>query len=512
MWPSTTSAGRVWYPCNSKRFTGGIIRGSRVYTVFKNQGLVAEKQDQFWGGIMNNGFKGFRVKTPAIAVAAALAGLPAMVSASGFALIEQNASGLGNAYAGAAAAAEDASTIYFNPAGLTRLPGRQLVGAVHLIVPSAKFSPAGNNTSAFSTTGLAGPFAMNGNGGDAGEPAAVPNFYLSWQLDPKLFVGVGVNAPFGMMTDYDTNWMGRFHALKSAIETVNINPTVAYKVNEAFSMGLGLNWQRIDAELNKGINYSFLASAGSVPGVANNTEGSNSIKGNDSAWGFNFGFTFNPSPATTLGFSYRSAINYTLEGTVQYYARPAAIQGLLGVAAVANQAGDGAVSANVKMPASYSFAAKHKAGNWEFMADATKTEWSTIQTLNIVRSNGFLLESTPFNWRNTWRVGAGANYRYNSQWMVRTGIAFDETPTQDAFRTPRVPDQDRTWLSIGAQYRMSQQGVIDVGYAHIFVKDATINMNGAPALTSAQVAGRGSLIGSFNNKVDILSVQYRHNF
>lgn len=460
---------------------------------------------------MENGFNGFRAKT-VLAVGAALAGLPAVVSASGFALIEQNASGLGNSYAGAAAAAEDASTIYFNPAGLTRLPGRQLVGAVHMIVPSAKFTPAANNTPAFSTVGLAGPFATNGTGGDAGEMAAVPNFYLSWQIDPKLFVGIGVNAPFGMMTDYDANWMGRFHALKSAIETVNVNPTVAYKVNDAFSVGVGLNWQRLEAELNKGVNYSFLASSGSIPGVPANSEGSNSISGNDSAWGFNFGFTFNPEPDTTLGFSYRSAINYTLGGTVQYYNRPAAVNALLGLAAVSNQAGDGAVSANVKVPASYSFAAKHKAGNWEFMADATRTEWSSLQALNIVRANGFLLESTPFFWRDTWRFGLGANYRYNSQWMVRTGVAFDETPTRDAYRTPRVPDQDRTWLSIGAQYRLSQQGVIDFGYAHIFVKDASINMNGAPSLTSALVAGRGSLVGSFNNKVDILSIQYRHSF
>lgn len=175
-----------------------------------------------------------------LAVSCALATFTGLAQASGFALIEQNASGLGNAYAGAAAVAEDASTIYFNPAGLTRLPGRQFVGALHVIMPSADFSNRAS-TPAFSTTALAGPFAQNGSGGNGGETALVPNFYLSWQLDPKLFLGVGVNAPFGMMTDYDANWMGRFHALKSAIETVNINPTVAYKVNDRFSFGVGLN-------------------------------------------------------------------------------------------------------------------------------------------------------------------------------------------------------------------------------------------------------------------------------
>jgi long-chain fatty acid transport protein len=447
-----------------------------------------------------------------LAVGAAFAGTAGGTYAAGFQLTEQNASGLGNAYAGQSAAAQDASTIFFNPAGMTRLPGRQVVGAVNLIKPSATFNNTGT-TPAISTITGAGPFALNGNGGDAGDLAFVPNAYLSWQLSSQAYVGVGINAPFGLKTDFDSNWMGRFHALKSEVKTINVNPSVAFKVNEAISLGFGLNWQRIEAELTKAVNYSFLASAGALPGVPNNTEGSNKIEANDSAWGYNLGVLFKAGSKTDIGLAYRSSMNYTLSGTVGFQGRPAAVQATLGIPTVANQAGDGAITANVKLPATFSAAVKHQINAmWDVLADATWTQWSSLQSLDIVRSNGFLLESTPFRWRDTWRFGLGANYHLNEPWTIRFGVAYDQTPTSDTFRTPRVPDQSRTWVALGAQYRVSRAGAIDVGYAHLFVRDASVNLSGPPALAPALVAGRGSLVGTFDNKVDIFSIQYRHSF
>src|SRR5258706_1975214 len=175
------------------------------------------------------------------AVVAALAGWSTASVAAGFALTEQKASGLGNAYAGQAAAAEDASTIYFNPAGMSRLPGKNVVFVGNLIKPSATFNNTGS-TPAVSTVLGAGPFAQNGTGGDGGDLAFIPNFYLSWQLDPQWHVGIGVGVPFGLKTNYDSDWMGRVHAIKSEIKTINVNPSVAFKGNDAFSVGAGGNW------------------------------------------------------------------------------------------------------------------------------------------------------------------------------------------------------------------------------------------------------------------------------
>jgi long-chain fatty acid transport protein len=115
-------------------------------------------------------------------------------------------------------------------------------------------------------------------------------------------------------------------------------------------------------------------------------------------------------------------------------------------------------------------------------------------------------------WKNTRRYGLGVNYHANRAWTYRLGTAYDESPVRDDLRTPRIPDQDRTWLALGAQYRLSKTGTVDVGYAHLFVRDASINMTGAPSLTPAQALGRGSLVGTFESKVDILSVQYKHTF
>ena len=454
-----------------------------------------------------------------LAVAAALAGWTAGSYSAGFALIEQNGSGLGNAYAGQGAVAEDASTIFFNPAGMSRLPGKNFVFAGNFIKPSATFNNTAS-TPAVSTIAGTGAYSLGGNGGDAGDLAFIPNLYLSWQLDPRWHVGLGVNAPFGLKTNYDADWIGRFHALKSEIKAINVNPSVSFKINDSIAVGAGLDWQHVQADLTKAVNYSFIASAGGIPGVAANTSGTNDITGNDSAWGFNLGVLFSPLANTDIGLTYRSAISYKLSGNVSYQGRTALLNSVLGgafgaaaAAAAGQQIGDSGVTADLKLPASSSVAVKHRLNSqWDLLADATWTQWSSLQALNIVSSNGVLLESQPFNWRDTWRFGGGGNYRPNEQWTVRMGVAYDQTPTNDVYRTPRVPDQDRTWVSFGGQYKVSKEGRIDFAYAHIWVKNASVNLNGPPALTAAQAAGRGQLIGTFDDKIDIVSVQYTHSF
>ena len=447
-----------------------------------------------------------RKTAASLAVAGALAVVYSQAHASGFALMEQNASGLGNAFAGAAAVAEDASTIFYNAAGLSFLPkGSNFAIGAEYIDLSTKFHDSGS----VAATGR----PLGTEGGDAGKGAAIPSVYFAHDVAPNIKVGIGVNAPFGLKTEYSSDWIGRFHGLKSEVKTININPSVAFKVNDAVSIGGGLNWQRIDAELTKAVNYSFLASAGGLPGVPVLTEGSNKIEGDDTAWGYNLGVLFKLGPQTDVGISYRSKMSYKLSGDVHFFGRPAAVQAALAVPAVFNQAGDSNVTADLTLPDTLSFAVKHDINqSWQVLADVTRTGWSSLDSLRVIRTNGALLEETPFSWRNTWRAGLGVNYRVNQPWTLRFGVAYDQTPTKDEFRTPRIPDQNRTWLAIGAQYKVSQAGAIDFGYAHLFVRDATVNLSGPPALTAPLVAGRGALRGSFDNSVDILAIQYRHNF
>src|SRR3984893_14986717 len=211
----------------------------------------------------------FRRAQIAAAVGAAVLGWSAgQAYGSAFALQEQSGSGLGNAFAGGAAAAEDASTIFTNPAGMSRLAGIQAVGAGSLICPSAKFSDTGSQPAMFQPLG--------GNGGDAGSCALVPALYLAVPINRQWAVGIGVNAPFGLKTEYDSDWIGRFQAVKSKVETINVNPSVSFKATDMVSIGAGVNYQHIKAELGNRVNYAAAiaqaagqaVAAGQIPGAA----------------------------------------------------------------------------------------------------------------------------------------------------------------------------------------------------------------------------------------------------
>jgi long-chain fatty acid transport protein len=146
---------------------------------------------------------------------------------------------------------------------------------------------------------------------------------------------------------------------------------------------------------------------------------------------------------------------------------------------------------------------------WDIMADATRTGWGSFKELNVKKTDGTSLSNTPENWEDTWRVSLGASYHYNEQWMARVGVAYDQTPVPDEYRTVRIPDADRTWLALGGQYKLSTESTLDFGYAHLFVKDATLNQSAA---ANPDLLGKGYLTGSYSSSVDILSVQYAYNF
>jgi long-chain fatty acid transport protein len=465
----------------------------------------------------HRGFRGTLV-----VAAAAGATFAGQAGAAGFAIGTQNASGLGNAYAGASATAEDASTIFYNPAGLTRLPGRQAVGSLNALKPEIKFSSDSSRTTLppLITTGL------TNNGGDGGDWGFVPGGYLSWQLTPNLWAGVGVNAPFGLKTEWESNWVGRFHSIKSEVLTININPSLAWKVNEMFSVAAGVNAMYIDAELTSAVDYSAIATTlpggpaanltalatpgvcpGAVTGVSplvgggSNCEGVAKVKGDDWGWGWNLGAMINLSPETRIGLAYRSTVTQKLGGDVSFSNRP-------GTAAFAAAVPNSGVSAEIKLPDMFSVGVSHAFGQFQVLADYTWTGWDSIQDLTIVRSSGATLNNTPLRFKNSWRAGLGVNYQLTGEWKLRFGTAYDKTPVQDEFRTPRLPDESRWWLAVGAQWRFSKQGALDFGYAHEFVDDASSQLLSA----TPPAAPQGNLYGTYKANVNILGVQVRYDF
>jgi long-chain fatty acid transport protein len=400
---------------------------------------------------------------------------------AGFALIEQNASGLGNAYAGQAAAAENASTIFFNPAGLTLVPGKQLSGTLNVIRPQNEFTDNGGSRAA------SGAIPLGNNGGDAGGWNYVPNAFASWQLNDRLWAGIGLTVPFGLKTNYDPNFIGRFQSQKSQLVTYDINPSIAFKFNDWLSFGGGVSYQY--ARL--GIDRSFsVVAAGRAETVSLH----------DGAWGWNAGAMINAGKDTRIGITYRSTMNYDLTGGVT----------IAGV-------GNATAKASLSMPDSVSVAVSHQLNEkWQLLGDATWTHWSRIQNVPLVLTSqlgtstaGTVSDTLDLQFKDGYRVGVGANYRWTDNFMLKLGVAYDKSPVPDALhRSVFLPDSNRTWLSFGGKHQLTKAGVLDVGYARLFLSDADILRNkGTGALAS-----QGIVSGSYKSHVDIFSLQYTHSF
>ncbi|MGA7799962.1 MAG: outer membrane protein transport protein [Gammaproteobacteria bacterium] len=443
-----------------------------------------------------------------------LAGICTDVFGAGFAIQEQSASSLGNAFAGGAAIAQDATTTFFNPAGLTRLPANQLVAGVHFIRPQLKFSNNG-------TVNLLGqPVVSGSSGGDAGSTIPVPDFYYAHRLDGHTVVAIAVNAPFGLKTEYDAGWVGRYQAIKSELRTVNINPSIGYQVDHHLSIGAGIDAQYIKADLTQAVDYggacvAQLIQAGQSPGAAGATcasfglvpqhsDGTASISGNDWSYGFNVGLLYELDAATRFGVAYRSKVGHTVTGSASFTNAPA-IFTAKGVFVPT------AVHAGITLPDILSVSAYHDLDSrWALMGDVTWTHWSRFQQLRVDYASSQSPSITDENWKNTLRYSLGANYRYNSRWLLRGGIAYDQTPIPDAqHRTPRIPGNNRTWLALGFRYQASPALALDAGYAHLFISSTAIDHQDIHA---GQPGGGGTVVGSYDSSVDIVSAQATWSF
>jgi long-chain fatty acid transport protein len=473
-----------------------------------------------------------RVATAVAGAVLALAGGHAQ--GAGFALQESSGSAVGNAFAGGAAAAEDASTVWSNPAGMSRLVSPEIAAALHLVTPSFKFRDDGSQR-AFNQP-------LGNTGGDAGSLNFVPNLYATLPINRQWSVGVGITGPYGLVTEYNDTWLGRYQGVKSDIKTINVNPAVSWRVADNFAIGVGVDWQRIDAELTSKINYSAglgdaagrAAAAGLIqPSVAQTIVGltpgldaNAKVEGDDDAWGWNIGFLWDLTPQTRLGFHYRSTIKYNVSGNASFEfptlpAVPTPLAPVLQLlaAGVNTTACTGAptppapgctstdVTADIKLPDIYNLSLFHRLNDrWDLMGDVQFTRWSTFKDLTFVRANGTVLKSTPENFDDSWRLSAGATYHMNDRWSFRGGVAWDQGPTNDADRTPRLPDESRFWLAAGAQYRFNRNVKLDGGFIYVFVNDAAINQ------TDGSQAANGLIKGHYSSNTTVFSAQLTYTF
>ncbi len=380
--------------------------------------------------------------------------LPMTSQASGFALIEQSASGQGLSYAGAAASVEDASVMWFNPAGLTQVENNQLIVAGHVISPKSEFNNANGNESV-----------------DAATVGFVPNFYWKTKV-ADLDFGFGVNVPFGQKLDYGKTWSGNSVATLTDLKTVNLNPAVALKINEQLSFGFGLNAQMVDVILD-----------------TSQVE----ITGDSWDLGYNFGLMYQPADSLNIGLAYRSQVKHSVDGEF--------VQG---------GAYKGVATSDVTLPATATLALDYAfTDQTSFLASATWTEWSAYDQL-VINLNDLIVSTSPFvtmdvpieskqNFENSMRYALGLTHKYSPALKIRAGLAIDHTPVPSAQnRSPRTPDSTRKWVSLGVGYALNKSMNLDVGYSHLFASNSDINYSG--------------ITGYYDSAVDIFSAQLVWNY
>lgn len=391
-------------------------------------------------------------------VAAASVSLAALMaagaaSASSFAVRSgQSAEGLGMAYAGAAAGGIGMGSMAWNPATITMFPGRTSNWNFTYLNANGDYQPT-------STTRLGSPFGpaspiQNGTGNLGGDGGFIPASYSAWQLTDRFWIGMTTGAPYGLRSKADNQvHAAQIYGRSAKVTTVNVSPTIGYKVNDWLSIGAALQIQYFDASLKQanGIGPS------AAPVI---------LEGDTVDFGYRFGFTLTPFQGTNIGLAYRSEIRQTLEGKLR--GAPGAPPAL-------------PVKANLNLPDSVVFGISQVINDqWQVHAGVEWTNWSRFRNIPIVsRLGGRPVSSLNFQYDDAWYFSLGAEYKYSNALTLRAGVGYELSAVNDRNRTIYISDNDRLWLSAGASYQLTDKVKLDLGYTYIDVKKAKVNYNGA---------------------------------
>ncbi|MCZ4322226.1 OmpP1/FadL family transporter [Pseudomonas anguilliseptica] len=390
--------------------------------------------------------------------------------ASGFAINEQSVSSMGTAFAGRSSSADDASTVFGNPAGMARIKREQVSGGIALIHAKTDIDNASGS-------------ASGSNDGDMVPFIGAPMGYYVKPLDDNWSFGLGLYVPFGLVTDYERNFQGRYHGDRSEVRVITLQPTLSYRFNEQLSIGFGPTINRIDGELTSAINNP-------IPGAG---DGKVEIKGDDTALGYNVGVLFEITPQTRFGLTYHSKVDYRLKGDTTV-SGPGFVIG--------SSAGTYDASLELTTPESVDFSVTHELdADWTLYAGSTWTRWSRLQEIRADNKDvGGLLAgnlssiSEPQNWHDTWAHAVGAAYKLNPQWTLRAGLAVDQSPTNNADRSPRIPTGDRTILSLGTAWSPNDDVTIDLAYSYLMEDDAHIERDDYRATYKNTAHGLGAQV------------------
>lgn len=417
-----------------------------------------------------------------------LGALASQAHASGFALNEQSISSMGMAFAGRASSASDASIVYGNPAGMSLLNREQVtLGAAGIFARSDIKDANAPRRIGNTTVGA----AAGSNDGDMVPTVGVPLGYYVKPINDQWTFGLGMYVPFGLLTDYESNFQGRYFGDYSELEVITLQPTVSFRINDQLSVGFGPTINRIKGKLESAI----------FTGTAN--DGRAKIEGDDTAFGFNAGILYEVTPQTKLGLTYHSKVDYTLEGDTRYSGIPGA--------------GKYDASLDLKTPESVDFGISHAlTDQWTLHASATWTRWSRLESI-LVENKGTpsaalsRIEEVQ-EWKDTWTYSVGAEYQLNPQWVLRAGVGYDESPANNQHRSPRVPINDRTNFSVGFGWSPTQDLTVDFAYLYLREKDADVNQSRVVGQGPGGLPVSQSYNAKYENSAHTVGAQLTYRF
>lgn len=446
----------------------------------------------------------------AFLLASPLLFFPCAIQAGSVQLFEHSASSIASSGANQAEA-RDASAIFWNPAALTRLPDSNLSSALHLIEPTGKLRDVSGQTTLGATP------ITGSNGGSAGVLSPAASFFYSKALTADTTMGVAVTAPFGNALDYEAGWIGRYHALESALLTLDAGLSVGYQATPNLSVGLGFDLQYAKTTLGNaldlsttclavstlvaGLNAECVANGFATPGNAA-VDGRVVLKQDSWAPGWNAGLMWHPSADFRVGLAYRSKVHHDLKGSANFTkptTLPTAVSTLPGLS-------NGTVRTTLTFPESVALSAFYQASKtWAVMGAATWVRWSRVQELRTRFDNGADDSVIALEWENTWRVSAAVSYKATPTLTLRSGVAFDQSPTTSAARqTLLIPDADRWVFGIGGSIALSKTASMDFGASRYFFKNLPIEQNG---LLQGRFSGRYPNAG-----INVISIQGNYRF
>ncbi|MBD9606550.1 MULTISPECIES: OmpP1/FadL family transporter [Pseudomonas] len=414
--------------------------------------------------------------------AVAILGASTSAGANGIALNEQSASSAGTAYAGRSSSALDASTIFGNPAGLTKLKRTEISGGAAVISVSDDISNAQSS-------------APGTNKGDSVPLGVVPFVYMSTPLDDRFSIGLGLYAPSGLINDYENSFQGRYHGSYSTTKEVTLQPTIAYRINDYVSIGGGPTINRFTAKLKNDL----------ATGALNNGQDTEvTIKGDDTALGYNLGILFDLSEATSWGINYHSKVDYHLEGHTEVAGSPSVIP----------LDGNYKSKIDITMPESVDTSITHHFNNrWTGYLGTTWKRWSRIEKVETNNSGlsplgeaaGLGRMTEEMNWRDTWSTAVGASYQWSQQWLLRAGYAYDPSPIRNADRSVRIPVGNRQAVTLGGAYSPNSDLTIDFAYGYLWDSKVSVNQSNNSGLQPQYSA-------NYNNSANGVSVQATYRY